>query len=86
MTVTVSVTFHGLPPGQSATVALTTPGAPGALARAAATATPAGTATATLTTTLADAQTVTITATDPHHKCTAILSTTTQPALTCHTR
>ena len=50
-TVTLSVTFHGLPPGQPATVIVTTPGPPGALARGAATATPDGTAAATLTTT-----------------------------------
>ncbi len=86
LTVTASVTFHDLPPRQLATVIVTTPDTPGALARAAATATPAGTATVTLTTTLAAAQTVTINVTDPHHTCAATLSTTAQPALTCHTR
>ena len=84
-TVTASVTFHSLAPGQSATAALTTPGG-GALARAAATATPAGTATVTLTTAVPATQPLTVTATDPHHKCTATLSITAQPALTCHTR
>ena len=87
VTVTVSVTFHDLPPGQPATIIVTTPGTRGALARAAATAAPDSTAGASLTTTLAAAQTVTITAADPHHTCTATLSATaTQPALTCHTR
>ena len=85
MTVTASVTFHDLPPRQLATVIVTTPGTPGALARAAATATPDGTATVTLTTAIPATQTVTITVTDPHHTCAATLSTTAQPALTCHT-
>jgi hypothetical protein len=86
-TYTVNVTFHGLPPGQPATLLLTTPGTAGPLARAAATAGPDGTATTTLTATLPAAQTLNVTATAPGQACQATLTPAhPQPALTCHTR
>jgi HrpA-like RNA helicase len=84
-TITASVTFDGLSPGQPATVVLTTPGATGTLARAAATATRNGTAVITLTTRFPAAQTIAVTAADPHQTCQATLSPAQlQPVLTCH--
>jgi hypothetical protein len=84
---TVSVTFRGLAPGQVATLTLATPGAAGALGRAAATAAPDGTATLTLTAgALTTAQPVTLTAVAPGQICQATLTPArAQPALTCHT-
>lgn len=84
-TITASVTFGDLSPGQPVTVVLTTPGTAGALARAAASARQDGTAAITLTTRLSAAQTVVVTATDPHQTCQATLSPTQlEPVLTCH--
>ena len=72
-TVTVSVTFRDLAPGQVATVILTTPGPP-VLARAVATAAADGTATITLTAGhLTAGQPVTITARSPRQACQATL-------------
>jgi hypothetical protein len=86
--VTMSVTFRGLAPGQPATLTLTTPGAAGALARAAATAAPDGTATLTLTAgALTTAESVIVTAVAPGQICRAVLTPSrAQPALTCSTR
>jgi hypothetical protein len=86
-TVTASVTFGGLAPGQPATVILTAPGAAGTLARAAVTAAPNGTAAVTLTARPSAAQSVVVTAVDPHQTCQATFSfTQTQPVLSCHAR
>lgn len=84
-TITASVTFDGLSPGQRATVVLTTPGTAGSLARAAATARQDGTATITLTTRFPAAQTVVVNVADPYQTCQATLSPAQlQPGLTCH--
>jgi hypothetical protein len=86
-TVTASVTFDGLAPGQVASVILAAPGATGTLGRAVVTADPDGKATTTLTVRLPVAQSVVVTAADPHQTCRATFSVTpTQPALTCHSR
>jgi hypothetical protein len=85
-TVTVSVTFRGLAPGQPATLVLTTPGVVGSLARAAATGAPDGTAETALTALLPATRPLVVTATTPGQSCQATLSpATAQPALTCHT-
>ncbi len=84
---TVAVTFSGLPPGQAATLLLTTPGTAGPLARAAATAGSDGTAALTLTARLPAAQTLIVTVTAPGQTCQATLThDQAQPALACRTR
>lgn len=83
---TVTVTFPGLPPGQAATLLLTTPGTAGPLARAA-TAGSDGTAAITLTTRLPAAQTLIVTAAAPGQTCQATLTPDhAQPTLTCRTQ
>jgi hypothetical protein len=83
---TVTVTFPGLPPGQAATLLLTTPGTAGPLARAAATAGSDGTAAITLTARLPAAQTLIVTAAAPGQTCQATLAPDqAPPTLACRT-
>ena len=86
-TVTVQVTFHGVPPGQPATVTITTPGTAHDLGTAVATPAPDGTAVTSLTLShLTAGRPVTITARAIGQICqTTINPANSAPILTCHT-